>query len=100
VFTGAGIATWLAPGSDFTSEAVDGVNTEILQRYPILLDALRKLAIAALYMGPISAQEVCSLFDLGSVLATAKEQTKGASVDERSAKAGEKPEQVWGCNSN
>jgi hypothetical protein len=30
------------------------------------------------------------------MLATAKEQTKGASVDKRSAKAGEKPEQVWG----
>jgi hypothetical protein len=30
------------------------------------------------------------------MLATAKEQTKGASVDERNAKAGEKPEQVWG----
>jgi hypothetical protein len=30
------------------------------------------------------------------VLATAKEQTKGASIEERSAKAGEKPEQVWG----
>jgi hypothetical protein len=32
----------------------------------------------------------------GLVLATAKEQTKGASVGERNAKAGEKPEQVWG----
>jgi hypothetical protein len=34
------------------------------------------------------------------MLATAKEQTKGASVDEQNAKAGEKPEQVWGfyCN--
>jgi hypothetical protein len=30
------------------------------------------------------------------VLATAKEQTKGASIDERNARAGEKPEQVWG----
>jgi hypothetical protein len=30
------------------------------------------------------------------MLATAKEQTKGASEDERNAKAGEKPEQVWG----
>jgi hypothetical protein len=34
------------------------------------------------------------------LLATAKEQTKGASIDERNARAGEKPEQVWGCNSN
>jgi hypothetical protein len=32
------------------------------------------------------------------MLATAKEQTKGASIDERTAKAGEKSEQVWGCN--
>jgi hypothetical protein len=31
-----------------------------------------------------------------ALLATAKEQTKGASVDKRNAKAGEKPEQVWG----
>jgi hypothetical protein len=30
------------------------------------------------------------------LLATAKEQTKGASIDERNARAGEKPEQVWG----
>jgi hypothetical protein len=30
------------------------------------------------------------------MLATAKEQTEGASVDKRSAKAGEKLEQVWG----
>jgi hypothetical protein len=36
----------------------------------------------------------------GVLLATAKEQTKGASEDERNAKAGEKPEQVWGYNSN
>jgi hypothetical protein len=34
--------------------------------------------------------------EAGNLLATAKEQTKGASIDERSAKAGEKPEQVWG----
>jgi hypothetical protein len=30
------------------------------------------------------------------MLATAKEQTKSASEDKRNAKAGEKPEQVWG----
>jgi hypothetical protein len=30
------------------------------------------------------------------VLATAKEQTESASKDERNARAGEKPEQVWG----
>jgi hypothetical protein len=33
---------------------------------------------------------------MSALLATAKEQTKGASEDERNAKAGEKPEQVWG----
>jgi hypothetical protein len=32
----------------------------------------------------------------GVVLATAKEQTKSASEDKRNARAGEKPEQVWG----
>jgi hypothetical protein len=30
------------------------------------------------------------------LLATAKEQTKGADKVERNARAGEKPEQVWG----
>jgi hypothetical protein len=34
------------------------------------------------------------------LLATAKEQTKSADKVERNARAGEKPGQVWGCNSN
>jgi hypothetical protein len=36
------------------------------------------------------------LLGLALVLATAKEQTKSASIDEQNARAGEKPEQVWG----
>jgi hypothetical protein len=40
---------------------------------------------------------VCVSVSAGSILlATAKEQTKGASINKRNARAGEKPEQVWG----
>jgi hypothetical protein len=66
----AGLAAWLAPGSDFTSNPADGLpkNMEMLQRYPLLLDALRMLAIRVSLTSPVHEQQVRHLFGLAANL--------------------------------
>jgi hypothetical protein len=48
-------------------------------------------------MSPLCIGFLCvCVCKYGILLATAKEQTKSADKDKRNARAGEKPEQVWG----
>jgi hypothetical protein len=68
VFKDSGLAAWLAADSDFTSDPEGGlpVQMQMLERYPELLKALRKLAVAAAHTCPVRGQKVC-LYSLRTV---------------------------------